>query len=197
MDYIHPEKECRICLESHRTLICVCGCKGSAKFVHYQCIQKWRNTFPKNHNKYVICDLCHCPYNIVEPYWTKKKILLWYNATCFSIITVVVPVCAIADTLVCLKYQFSGNIFYKRVQPCYFKQLFWILLSSFFGLIHFCMLQQNRCYAFSAWVCFAAIALVTTLLDATGIFICLFFVVSILFPSCTCCIAPQDVVCCC
>jgi hypothetical protein len=25
----------------------------------------------------------------------------------------------------------------------------------------------------------------------------LFFVVSILFPSCTCCIAPQDVVCCC
>lgn len=195
MDYIHPEKECRICLESHPTLITVCGCKGSAAFVHYDCIQKWRATFPKSHDKYLICDLCHYPYNVVEPYWSKKRLLLWYNASCFSVITIVFPICAIADTWSCLQYQFTGNFFYKRVQPCFFRQLLWILLTSFCGWMHCCILmQQERCYAFSAWACFAVIASVTACLDVTGIFICMLFVVSVAFPSFTCCMLPLELV---
>lgn len=194
MDYIHPENECRICLESKGKLINVCGCKGSTAFVHYDCIQKWRATFPKSHDKYLICDLCHHPYNIVEPYWTKKRILLWYNATCFSVITVVLPACAIADSWPCLRYQFNGNFFLKRVQPCYFQQLGWILLTSFLAWLHFCMVQHDQCYGFSAWVCFAIIAFLTACLDVTGFFICMLFIVSVFLPCCTCCMVPMDLV---
>ena len=58
------EKECRICLESGGNLIVMCNCKGSCKFVHKECIETWINSFPKEHIKHNVCEICNSNYNL-------------------------------------------------------------------------------------------------------------------------------------
>ena len=56
------EKICRICLENDGELISVCGCKGSVKYVHKDCIKKWQQMAPTNESK-LYCQLCKEKYN--------------------------------------------------------------------------------------------------------------------------------------
>jgi len=57
------EEECRICLEGGN-LVQVCKCKGTMKYVHLECNQKWRNNFPKKNIKYTHCEICKSKYII-------------------------------------------------------------------------------------------------------------------------------------
>ena len=50
----HSHMSCRICLESTGQMISPCGCKGSAAFVHPECIQQWISTREINR-----CEICH------------------------------------------------------------------------------------------------------------------------------------------
>jgi len=59
--------ECRICLESHGTLMEPCTCKGSSGYVHLECLNKWRMSFPSSHEKRNICEICKSPYTIPNP----------------------------------------------------------------------------------------------------------------------------------
>ena len=56
--------ECRICLESSGNLIVTCNCKGSCEFVHQECIETWINSFPKDHRKHNVCEICKSSYNL-------------------------------------------------------------------------------------------------------------------------------------
>ena len=56
------EKQCRICLEEEGELITVCGCRGSIKYVHKDCIMNWQKVAPSEELK-MICQLCKQPYN--------------------------------------------------------------------------------------------------------------------------------------
>ena len=64
--YVTPDleisyvKECRICLETSGELISLCGCNGSLKYVHKNCIEQWI-AYNGNIN---ICELCNKEYNI-------------------------------------------------------------------------------------------------------------------------------------
>lgn len=49
---------CRICLEPDN-LISVCGCSGTMKFVHKECIDKWRDIKQSKS-----CELCQQPYQL-------------------------------------------------------------------------------------------------------------------------------------
>ncbi|XP_071816768.1 E3 ubiquitin-protein ligase MARCHF1-like isoform X2 [Apostichopus japonicus] len=54
---------CRICQETRNRkgknrLVAPCGCKGSTKYVHRKCLQKWCAT-----KKTAECEICHHPYN--------------------------------------------------------------------------------------------------------------------------------------
>jgi len=63
--YVKPDpNECRICLEEEGELICICGCKGTAQYVHKECIEQWINRFPKNHSNHTHCEICKENYNL-------------------------------------------------------------------------------------------------------------------------------------
>jgi hypothetical protein len=53
-------KQCRICLsENEKDIVSPCHCKGSVKYVHKECLQKWVDV------KGVLnCDLCKKKYNV-------------------------------------------------------------------------------------------------------------------------------------
>lgn len=47
---------CRICLDDGE-LESVCGCEGTVKYAHIQCIQQWHDVSGRTH-----CELCKQPY---------------------------------------------------------------------------------------------------------------------------------------
>lgn len=52
---------CRICFETSKTLISVCGCTGSIQYVHEECILDWIATKLETSGKLEIplCEICH------------------------------------------------------------------------------------------------------------------------------------------
>ena len=52
---------CRICYENEPIdkLVSVCGCRGTAEFVHVNCIVTWIRL-----SRRTSCEICHEPYNI-------------------------------------------------------------------------------------------------------------------------------------
>jgi len=61
---------CRICFEEqqeNRKLISPCKCSGSSKYVHYDCLETWRNT-TSNELAKKKCMECNAPYIIVNKF---------------------------------------------------------------------------------------------------------------------------------
>lgn len=58
ISYVHPWL-CRICLEEEAlsALETPCGCTGTQRYAHQECIQKWVNE--KHHTT---CEICDQPY---------------------------------------------------------------------------------------------------------------------------------------
>jgi len=60
--------ECRFCLVDEKIgntdnpLLSPCKCKGSAEFVHVECLEKWRSTDTTSKQHY-ICPVCNTKYN--------------------------------------------------------------------------------------------------------------------------------------
>ena len=73
------EPACRICLETTGPFISPCLCKGSMKFIHQDCIEKWRNTSP-NPLSYSRCEQCQYTYKFTSPNLIHSIIL--YICTC-------------------------------------------------------------------------------------------------------------------
>ena len=51
---------CKICYEPCKS-ISPCGCTGSMRYVHPECLLKWRQMHPKNR-----CEICHQPYRVPD-----------------------------------------------------------------------------------------------------------------------------------
>ena len=67
--------ECRICLENgEAALITPCNCRGSQKYVHLECLNKWR-VENINNEKYTNCEICKRKYNIRR--FFKSEIFLY------------------------------------------------------------------------------------------------------------------------
>ena len=61
---------CRICFEEeqeNRPLISPCKCCGSSKYVHYDCLETWRNT-TSNEEAKKKCMECNAPYIILNKF---------------------------------------------------------------------------------------------------------------------------------
>lgn len=60
--------ECRICMENDNNIdiISPCRCKGTAGFVHEECLQKWRRECLNDPDKYNKCEICHEEYIITR-----------------------------------------------------------------------------------------------------------------------------------
>lgn len=48
------DRQCRICFEGDGTMISPCLCSGSSKFVHTECLERWR-TFAKTPKQCTVC----------------------------------------------------------------------------------------------------------------------------------------------
>ncbi|ORX60420.1 hypothetical protein DM01DRAFT_1160001 [Hesseltinella vesiculosa] len=51
-------------------LIRPCRCKGSMKYIHVKCLNRWRNMSPRAAS-YVACDVCGYHYNIYRPLYAS------------------------------------------------------------------------------------------------------------------------------
>ncbi|AYV81899.1 MAG: putative E3 ubiquitin-protein ligase MARCH8 [Harvfovirus sp.] len=67
--------QCRICLDNCSTnFIAPCDCKGSIKYVHRSCIEKWQKI---NYNARIKCELCNQKFQYSIPYLTyHQKIII-------------------------------------------------------------------------------------------------------------------------
>ena len=93
-EILDEENICRICLEEGSTqnpLISVCGCQGTSKYVHEQCIVRWITRFPKNHTKYKKCEICKKNYNMTLITIPNPSLLTCKEkATLFIVINIIV-----------------------------------------------------------------------------------------------------------
>lgn len=85
---------CRICLEESSNLepsnflIHPCGCKGTAEFVHSECLIKWikKSTWRKSKGKdenFILCEMCKTPiyFHVGSQSWAS-----WYkNKPCSAV----------------------------------------------------------------------------------------------------------------
>ena len=88
---------CRICLDEEDTLdelISPCRCSGSSKYVHIDCLQKWRNT-SRGQRGENICMECHTEYIIRKTHDRESVInirttvlfqLIYYTPAIISLI---------------------------------------------------------------------------------------------------------------
>lgn len=53
-------QQCRICFETDGTMISPCLCKGTSKYVHTECLERWR-TFAKTPKQ---CTVCKSAYDL-------------------------------------------------------------------------------------------------------------------------------------
>tara|TARA_Y100001958_G_C20891904_1_gene317735 strand:+ start:105 stop:473 length:369 start_codon:yes stop_codon:yes gene_type:complete len=88
------EKVCRICLESNGHLISVCGCKGSVKYVHKECIEKWQKVAPTLESR-TYCQLCKQKFEYENMHKPRKiydsiVLCLLLSLICFTAIMVTV-----------------------------------------------------------------------------------------------------------
>ena len=76
--------ECRFCLESGsltsktNPLLSPCVCRGSVKYVHKECLAKWRVTTLRP-DQDLICPLCKTVYNITVLRLFVKELIPIYN----------------------------------------------------------------------------------------------------------------------
>jgi len=67
---------CRICMEDDilENFISPCNCDGTSKYVHEECLTKWRTGFRKYHLHRWVCQTCHALYNYeVEGFVTRLQ----------------------------------------------------------------------------------------------------------------------------
>lgn len=67
------ERECRICFseDNSENMISPCYCRGTSKWVHHECLNKWRNSRNTNANKK--CTECNFKYHYNEEILYKNK----------------------------------------------------------------------------------------------------------------------------
>ena len=96
--YSEEEKQCRICLSDEGELISVCGCKGTVKYVHKDCIIKWQRLAPTEESK-MICQLCKQPYNFEGQLYKIK------NNINYTVGLLIIPISALVIILIIMCFE--------------------------------------------------------------------------------------------
>ena len=66
-EQVEDEKICRICFEEetdNNKLIRPCKCKGTQRYIHYNCLMTWIQLNITNPNKRDFCDICKYKFKI-------------------------------------------------------------------------------------------------------------------------------------
>lgn len=84
--------QCRFCFESDGELISPCNCRGTLKYIHIECLQKWRKTLPFNvfNKRDIKCEICHKYYEFEDSYKEKSYNLSEYSIICLEILLYII-----------------------------------------------------------------------------------------------------------
>ena len=165
---------CRICLEDTGVLVSPCACKGSAGYVHQECLEKWVHTeaTPKLkceicHNDYYATEICsfqpvkYCtnclkckvsaPYHfktISKVFGMTLCLLAWspydYYFIASSITTIVCCLCLIVNTYASPE-KIHEHCNYIVSLKCAFSLALWlVLLASYYVIENNC---EYKCLA--------------------------------------------------
>jgi hypothetical protein len=117
-------EQCRICFENDTVefLVAPCNCKGSAKFVHNECLKQWNELRPNNKN---ICNECCIEYERVYTLGLEK--LDCFNK--FNSISLHLPVLYI--------YTFHSIVFFLKTHYKINYMILYIPYQYIFHVLYF------------------------------------------------------------
>lgn len=118
MAHIEKEMICRICFTGSTDegtefeMLAPCLCKGSTKWIHRSCLDKWRKT-NLNHTNGHMCEICHHPYAIIkiQPTFMNFALSNWGIAGIF------VYVSTIITSIMSIFYGYKAYLFDLKVRP--------------------------------------------------------------------------------
>ena len=112
------EKICRICMDNEvNGMIAPCRCNGSAKYVHRECLDRWRNEHPDGPS-FKRCGTCNFEYILDQPNANtpegrskerRYKAYVIFDIIIFVVIFIIVLICLI----LLLYYVDRGSAFKK------------------------------------------------------------------------------------
>jgi len=109
------DRVCRNCHESGGDLIAPCSCSGSMRWVHRDCLDKWRSV-SQNPMSFSTCDVCGQKYRL-----RPKKIGAWpYIRLYILIILDIVSVLAVVTGVIAL----CGLVVFGTERATHFSELF-------------------------------------------------------------------------
>ena len=175
-------KECRICYENEnenkKKLFSPCVCNGTSKYIHYECLEKWRN---KNKTKkpYYYCMECNYKYKFGKKY-PEEEFTIFKNrdnngldfGICFIINILVIIISAllinIDENLYIPNTFFLGNstsfsnylkynnkklyLYYYSFTTFCFTVLFHLVFFSFIGVYLKNKITILKIYFFTLWI---------------------------------------------
>ena len=169
--------QCRICLEESNNLISPCRCRGSSKYVHYECLEHWRETTPNEEAK-IKCMECNAPYKIKNKYRKEimfmdpTKNLVLRNHILQFLLGLVIVFCNLAidyslkkPSLKVLNYIYPSNITSlveeNTINTMLYYNLYgfsflYALIFLFFGVVEIMFIYQKCNYfkkMFLIWSC--------------------------------------------
>lgn len=97
-------KECRICLDSceegENKLLNVCGCKGSMKYTHRDCVRMWINEKKGN----ITCEICKTVYDTnkigIRTEYSREENMFYCNHV--FVVLLIVTIITIVYIMICL-----------------------------------------------------------------------------------------------
>lgn len=95
---------CRICMETEPagSLFSPCRCRGTMKYVHRECLQRWRST-STNQQSFYRCDQCHCRYSsacVGTDDWLRRAGISFPAVTLAASASIAAAVCVVFGVLV-------------------------------------------------------------------------------------------------
>jgi hypothetical protein len=142
------DKICRFCYEGNGELISPCKCSGSQKYLHRDCLEKWRNIAGANNKEQ--CSICRFYYLFEEDslkrneynYNWWKNIALFISTIIITIIIVIIISYLLIKILCGMSIKIRGVIF----QLSFFSALIVVIcFYSFIGIgILSCYEKYNR-----------------------------------------------------
>lgn len=178
---------CRICYSNKKPLITPCNCKGSIQYVHYECLDKWRIRFHRNHKNYQRCNICDFEYNVktsreklYQKIYKKRKIIFIINCLVYVFIPIMNIDCLQVQLDIISKSYTPYKILYKNICIYYeYGYLGLLTLSSF--MVH-TSCQYNKiinkdsgCLFFSYLMVYIFI-LAILIFDPTGIVLWIYYI---------------------
>jgi len=133
--------QCRFCLQFSpiHTLITPCLCKGSAMYIHRNCLIKW---IPYKKNRINQCNECHADYAQVYPDTYETSIELFKKTNAYIAVPVV-SVCAHHWSFVLIHLIFFPKYDFHTMYM-YFQYIFQIAYMLYFFYLISCVKQKSR-----------------------------------------------------